>query len=216
MNVGKRMSAGLVVSGLLLVASLPSHAATFGVRVIDESGKPVSGASVCIGLQGNHKQFGALFTNDEGIATTDVPNVPLMVTVSKTRFTGMRVQEPARGFNLIKDMTLIEGIPGPRCRADSALASAGGTPIKISDIDITASSWSTFLSTQATGEPTHYRVAADRNFEGAGWQNYVERIQLPQQLADATEVFLQLRRYSGSERASLESRSDITSIVLAR
>jgi len=88
MNVGKRMSAGLVVSGLLLVASLPSHAATFGVRVIDESGKPVSGASVC-----------------------------------------MRVQEPARGFNLIKDMTLIEGIPGPRCRADSALASAGGKSV---------------------------------------------------------------------------------------
>ncbi len=216
MNIGKRLSAGLIVSSMLLVASLPAQAATFGVRVIDESGEPVVGASVCFGLHGNHKQFGAVFTDDEGIAKTDVPNLPLLVTVSKTRFTGMRVQEPARGFNLIKDVTLIEGIPGPRCRADSALADASGRPIMIRDIDVSESAWSTFLSTEVSGEPTHYRIAAERTFENATWQKYAERIQLPQQLADASEVFVQLRRYAGSANASLESRSDVTSVTLSR
>ena len=72
---------------LLGLSSLGSaHAAKFGVRVVDDLGKPVAGASVCIGLEGNYKQFGAMFTGADGNAIVEVPNVPLVVTVSKTRF----------------------------------------------------------------------------------------------------------------------------------
>lgn len=219
MTIGKSLHLRLALAGLFVAAAttaLPATATTFGVRVIDESGEPVSGASVCIGLEGNHKQFGAMFTGDDGIASTEVPNVPVLVTISKTRFSGLRVQEPARGFNLIKDMTLIEGVPGPRCRAESALADASGSPIQIRDIDVFTGDFSTRLRAAASGAPTHYRVAADREFSGASWQRYSSTIPLSQQLADAGEVYLQLRRYSASANASLESRSAIISITLTR
>ena len=211
------LALGVAGLGLLAAVSAPASAATFGIRVLDQAGDPVVGASVCFGLEGNHKQFGAVFTNDEGIATTSVPNVPLTVTVSKTRFSGLRVQEPARGFNLIKDMTLIEGAPGPRCRAESALAFGDGQAIRIRDVDVSQGQFSTILQAQVTGEPTHYRVAADRNFTGANWQDYSNSIPVPQQLADASELYIQMRRFSGSNsRAWLESRSDVTAITLSR
>lgn len=207
---------GLLCASLSTALFSTAGAATFGVRVLDESGKPVPGASVCFGLQGNHKQFGAVFTDGEGVASVSVPDVPLMVTVSKTRFSGLRVHEPARGFNLIKDVTLVEGVPGPRCRAESALAQSNGSPIHIRDIDVAEGVFSTILTANVSGEPTHYRVARDRDFTGASWQRYSSSIPLSDSLADASEIYLQMRRYAGSARASVESRSDITTITLAR
>ncbi len=215
-RIGRRLLAGMTAAGLMLGLAAPASAATFGVRVLDAEGVPVAGASVCFGLEGNHKQFAAMFTNDEGIATATVPNVPLVVTVSKTRFSGVRVQEPARGFNLIKDMTLVEGVPGPRCRADSALADAAGSMLRIRDVDVSDDGDVMTLRADATGEPTHYRVATDRDFTGANWQRYDAAIPVDSQLAAASELFLQLRRFAGDATASLEMRSDVSVIALTK
>lgn len=131
MQVGQRLASRLIpvalsaIAAVGLAASLSAEASQFGVRVVDDAGEPVSGASVCVGLPGNYKQFGALFTNANGMAMTDVPNVPLVVTISKTRFSGIRMREPARGFSLIREVRLSDGTPGPRCKAGSTIAEGG-------------------------------------------------------------------------------------------
>jgi hypothetical protein len=194
--------------------SLPVKATQFGVRVVNESGEPVPGASVCIGLPGNYKQFGALFTDIDGKAVVDVPNVPLVVTVSKTRFRGTRISEPARGFNLIKEVTLSEGVPGPHCKAGSSMA-ANPPSIVIADVDISSGGESTTLRPTVSGEPSHYRVGASSGFENVGWQRFEEAIALPSALTrQGGEVFLQMRRFEGTSKGWVEARSNVVTVQL--
>ena len=209
----KRTAAAL--AALVCAAPLaPLHAATFGVRVVDAAGQPVPGASVCVGLEGNYRQFGALFTDLDGQATVDVPNVPLVVTVSKTRFSGVRRNEPARGFDLIREVRLAEGVPGPRCKAGSTVAEPGHDPILIRDVDVVAGTGAPTVFARVTGAPTHYRIGSDRELADAAWRRFADAITVPGSLADEPSVFLQLRRYQGTPDAWLEARSAITEVEL--
>jgi len=167
----------LAVLAMTSVA-LPAHAAKFGIRVVDENDQAIVGAAVCIGLQGNYKQFAATFTDGQGKVMVDVPNVPLLVTVSKDRFTGMRTTEPARSFNLIKQVRLLEGVPGPRCRAGSSMAENTPTvpTIVVTDIAVYEKTGSTTLSPTVSGEPNQYRVSNNEEFEGAAWTKYDNQI----------------------------------------
>ena len=204
-------AAGLAVA----LGATPAAAATFGVRVVDATGEPVPGASVCVGLEGNYRQFGALFTDLDGRAVVDVPNVPLVVTVSKTRFSGVRLAEPARGFNLVKEVRLAEGVPGPRCKAGSAVAEPGHDAIEIRDLDVVADGRGVpLVSARVTGEPTHYRIGADRELVDAAWRRFSDAMAVPGALADEPSVFLQLRRYLGVPDAWLEARSAVTEVAL--
>lgn len=207
----------LAVSVMAVAASVtPAHAAKFGVRVVDDRGLPIAGAAVCVGLQGNYKQFGATFTDSEGRVMLDVPNVPLLVTVSKDRFTGLRSIEPARSFNLLKQVKLREGVPGPRCRAGSALAENMPSPpsIKVRDIAIMEGIYSTTLQPTVTGEPSHYRVSDNKEFEGARWQTFSSKIALASDLSELDKVYLQLRKRQGTSKAYLESHSDVLTVRL--
>lgn len=207
----------LVLSMAVLTLSafvLPAHAAKFGVRVVDDNGVPVAGASVCIGLQGNYKQFGATFTDAQGEVMVEVPNVPLLVTVSKDRFTGMRATEPARSFNLMKQVKLREGIPGPRCRAGSKIAEGPSAGIVVTDIAISAGENSTTISPTVDGDPSHYRVSADRDFNDAQWKTFSNQIALAGNLSDSQKVYLQLRKRTGSSKSYLEARSKILTVRL--
>jgi len=203
----------------LLAATSNAQAGKFGVHVIDEGGAPMAGVAVCIGMQGNYKQFGALFTDSDGNAVVDVPNVPLLVTVSQNRFTGVRMTEPARGFNLVKQIKLIEGVPGPRCRAGSALAQAdvANVPsIEIKDIDVNEGAGSTILTPNLIGEVSHYRISDNSNFDGANWQRFSSTISVGNALADEAAVFLQFRRFMGTSKAWLEARSNVVTVRLTR
>jgi len=192
-----------------------ASAASFGVRVVDPQGQPVSGASVCVGLAGNYSQFGAEFTGADGIVQIDVPNVPLVVTVSKTRFAGFRIQEPARGYNLVKQVTLVDGLPGPRCRAGSALAASPGIPsIVIENIDVNKGA-GLVLRPTVTGSPSEYRIASEDSFENANWKPYTESIRVASGLANESALFLQMRHYAGTSKGWLEARSDVISISIA-
>lgn len=205
----------LSISALGVLSLLTAQTATagkYGVKVVNESGQPVSGASVCVGLPGNYKQFGALFTDAEGNAVLEVPNVPFVVTVSKTRFSGIRINEPARGYNLVKQLTLSEGVPGPRCRAGSTLASNQSLIIK--NVVVTEGNDKTVLEPTVSGSPSHYRLSESRDFGDASWQPYSEAIALSSQFADKASVFLQLRRFEGSSKSWLEARSDVVTIYL--
>lgn len=193
-------------------ASMSANAATFGVRVVDDRGQPVAGAAVCVGLPGNYKQFGALLTDASGNAMLDVPNVPLVVTISKSRFSGMRVSEPARGFNLIKEMTLSEGTPGPRCNAGQVVADSSS--IQIGSVEVMESAYSTTLTPSVEGEATQYRVSRTPSFSGAKWQRFQTSIALNSSLSDEDEVYIQLRRYTGDGKAWIEARSAVVTVKL--
>ncbi len=209
----------LLLSAAILSLSALSTAATaakFGVHVVDENGAPVAGAAVCIGLQGNYKQFGAQFTDISGNVMVDVPNVPLLVTVSKDRFTGVRTSEPARGFNLLKQIRLMEGVPGPRCKAGSSLADSSPNPptINVSKIDVVDGAFGTTLKPIVSGEPSHYRVSADSTFNGAVWQNYSSQIALVGNLTEAAKIYVQMRKYEGSRTSWIEARSPVMTALL--
>ncbi len=211
---------GKLVMSVAVVAlsamAIPATAATFGVRVVDNNGAPVAGAAVCIGLQGNYKQFGATFTDSQGQVSVEVPNVPLLVTVSKDRFTGIRTTEPARSFNLLKQVKLLEGVPGPRCRAGSVLAESepGVPPITVSSIAVQAGPVSTTLAPDVTGEPSQYRVSTLKDFSDAKWKKFDNLIALNGALSDADKIYLQMRKRSGSSKAYLESVSDVLTVRL--
>ncbi len=212
---GKALGLSAIV---MLSAVMPAHAAKFGVRVVDDNGRPVAGASVCVGLQGNYKQFGATFTDSRGQVMVDVPNVPLLVTVSKDRFTGVRSTEPARAFNLIKEVKLREGVPGPRCRAGSVLAEhTPGIPnIVVTDIAISEGPFSTTLSPTVSGEPNQYRVSTSEAFADAKWIDFSTQIALAGDLSESNRVYLQMRKIRGNSKAYLESRSEVLTVRLAK
>ncbi|MFK8075305.1 MAG: hypothetical protein AB8B84_01870 [Granulosicoccus sp.] len=210
-----RSGRALVLGSLSLLASfvtMSANAATFGVKVVDDRGQPIAGAAVCIGLPGNYKQFGAKITDEGGVATVDVPNVPLVVTISKTRFSAMRVNEPARGFNLLKEMTLSEGNPGPRCNAGQTIAD--NLFIKIDSVEVTESAYSTTLTPSVDGDATQYRVSRTPSFTGAKWQRFQSSIALSASLSDEDEVYLQLRRYIGSSKSWVEASSAVVTVKL--
>lgn len=205
----------VVMPALMLggVLAAPVQAGQFGLRVLDTGGVPVEGASVCFGLPGNYRQFGVAFTDRDGMATMDVPNVPLIVTVSKTRFSGTRLSEPARGFNLVKDVVLQEGVPGPRCRAGSSIADAESS-IKVEHVDVIEANDAIRLSLDVSGNPSHYRVSGSDAFDDASWLAFDNRIELPRNLSGQGLIFLQMRRYEGNEQAWLEARSSVVQVLL--
>lgn len=219
-NSVTRINKSVIAVAALALSLLVSqaHAAKFGVRVVDENDQAIVGAAVCIGLQGNYKQFAAAFTDAQGKVMVDVPNVPLLVTVSKDRFTGMRITEPARSFNLLKQVRLLEGVPGPRCRAGSSMADIKPTvpTIVVTDLAINENTRSTTLSPKVSGEPNQYRISASKDFEGATWAEFDNQIALSGALLDNEKVFLQLRNISGSSKAWLEARSEVMTVRLAQ
>jgi len=220
-NPGRRIARiASALAGLCLsAAAASSHAGDFSVRVIDELGVPVAGASVCIGLVGNYTQFGTAFTDLDGnIPAVDVPNLPFVVTISKTRFAGMRVHEPARGFNISKQMTLTTGLPGPRCRADTTLADAPNAPrILVRAMDVRSTDGRTTLIPEVLGGPSEYRIGASEEFlASANWNSLGSQIALPLELAQNESVFLQLRRFEGSRNSWLEARSSVITVDLGQ
>ena len=204
------LKATVISAGLLLHFS--ANAAQFGVRVVDEAGLPVVGASVCFGLPGSYRQFGSDFTDADGQAIVDVPNIPFVVTVSKTRFSGVRLEEPGRGYNLVKQVTLVEGFPGPRCKAGSTMADNDLVTIK--SVDVAEIGSTVTLTPVATGEPTDYRLSLTPDFITGNWIKLNGSIRVPSTLAKNRIVYMQLRRYEAQENSWLEARSTSARVYL--
>ena len=202
---------------LLLLSTGSAHAVKFGVHVVSEAGEPVPGVAVCFGTHGNFKQYGAIFTTTSGDAIMDVPNVPLVVTISKNRFTGIRITEPSRRFNLVKQITLRDGVPGPRCRAGSSLAD--GSPdnrLEINDVLVEDGIYAVSLFPTVTGQPSHYRVSNTQSFNNSKWQKYSTTINLTGSLAEQEAVYLQLRRYKAESKGWFEARSNVVSVQIPK
>lgn len=220
----KILSRKLILLPLLTIvlglASANAHAAKFGVRVVGADGMPVPGAAVCIGTHGNYKQFGAFFTSSEGDVMIDVPPVPLVVTVSKNRFSGVRLDEPARRFNLVKTVKLHDGVPGPRCRAGSSLAdsdnSGGGVNgLQIGDVGIRDTAFNLALVPTISGNANSYRMSRTKSMDNAKWQSLSSRSIMIDPNMLGSMVYLQVRRYKQVNGATLEAHSNVVPVNLA-
>ncbi|MFK7892798.1 MAG: hypothetical protein AB8B63_18435 [Granulosicoccus sp.] len=213
---GLPVLAGCCILLLGLLFSPASKAGQFGVQVLDDRGRPVAGASVCLGLPGNYAQFAAMFTGSDGVASADVPNVPLIVTVSKTRFSAVRLSEPARRFNIFRKVILADGgTPGPRCRAGSTLADSDNSIVRVRNVAVhDSSSGRKVLTPDAVGKPTEYRVSGTERFTDIPWATLRGSITLPSRLVENQQVYLQLRRYQGSFLSWVEARSEPYTVYL--
>jgi len=200
------------LSLMALVASTPVSAAKYGVKVIDESGQALEGVAVCIGMHGNYGQFGSMVTDASGIAMLEVPNTPFVLTVSKKHIGSVRVNEPARGFNLVKEVTLGQGFTSAACNVEASKNSESS--IRISDIQVNDSAFATTLQPQVEGSPTEYRVSKTNTFAGAKWQRFDTTIPLSANLSEEDEVFVQMRRFMGDKKSWIEARSDVVNVKL--
>jgi len=207
-----RVTALSALSAVTLLATPSLHAAKFGVTLVDATGQPVSGAAVCIGLAGSYSQFGSAHTDENGFAILDVPTAPTVVTISKNNFNSIRVTEPARNFNLIKKIQLTPGSQNVRCEVDDFEASASS--VKIGNVLVSESAFSTVLRPNVSGEPTEYRVSRIPSFTASSWQRFESTIALSTRLSEEDEVFLQMRRFKGSGSSWIEARSEVVSVQL--
>jgi len=199
------------------------HAAKFGIKVLSESGQPMAGIAVCVGTHGNYKQFGAVFTSKTGDVMVDVPNVPLIVTISKNRFTAMRITEPARDFNLVKEIKLRDGVPGPRCRAGSTMvkSKAGYADhryaVRIDDVHVNDTIVKVTLETSVIGDPSHYRVSPSPDFSDTDWNIYtVGDISLDGTLSISDNLYVQMRKYKTLGGGWVEARSNVVNVDLPK
>ncbi len=208
---------GYAVTGLLLtVVASTAQAAKFGVRIVTPEGEPIAGAAVCIGTHGDYKKFGATFTSSDGRVLLDVPPVPLVVTVSKNRFAGLRISEPARHFNLVKVIELRDGLPGPRCKAGSSLADSGsgsGTSPSIKGVSVKDNAVRVQLVPKVAGGASHYRLSSKRNMEKMSWLNLPDAIPVDTNLLGKT-VYLQVARIARSGQSTIESHSNVYPVNL--
>ena len=199
--------------GLISVmVSTPATAVKFGVKIVNEAGQALEGTAVCIGMPGNYTQFGSLLTDKTGLAMVEVPKVPFVLTVSKSSMGAMRINEPARGFNLIKEVTLTKNAAGPKCNVEGLVKSESS--VRISDVQVSDSTFTTTLNPRVEGQPTEYRVSRTPTFTGAKWTRFETSIPLSASLSEEDEVYIQVRRYVGSRDAWVEARSDVVNVKL--
>jgi ribosomal protein L11 len=204
-----------ILAGLGVISAVTStsvSAAKFGVKIVNESGQAIEGAAVCIGMPGNYTQFGSLLTDESGLAMLEVPQVPFVLTVSKAQVGGFKKFEPARGFNLIKQLTLKEGTSGPKCTVVGSMKSQSS--VRITNVQVTDDTYTRTLKPHVVGKPTEYRVSRKSSFEGAKWKRFDSSIPLSANLSEKGEVYIQMRRYAGLNKSWIEALSDVVNVKL--
>ena len=210
------MSALYVVAALMCLLGTSAHAAKFGIRVVSPDGQPIAGAAVCIGTAGDYKKFAALFTSVDGDVQVDVPPVPLVVTVSKTRFAGTRLSEPARNYSLVKIVELQDGIPGPRCKAGSTYVDASeGNDLRIRDVAVRDNAVNVQLVPELNNSANHYRLASSNKLDNLGWRKLPSAIAVDQNLLGG-KVYLQVARIASVKGGRIEAHSNVMPVDLTK
>ena len=208
----------------VLVASGTANAAKIGVRVLDATtGLPVPHASVCLGTASNPTIYGTGVTSFSGVALYDnVPEKPILITVSKRNFRGIALQKFPKKDNVITDVLVTEGLSSKRCRALKMVdfapgISAGGDAEATWPMAITALSYFpsgddgfSFLA-YVKGKPTHYRVSTDPKFNDAEWKTYSDVFHFSPLDSDTGkgEIYFQLRKLIEVDGAEIEALSNV-------
>jgi hypothetical protein len=186
------------------------------VRVLAKStGKPLEGASVCLGTNADPVQLGARRTSADGKAAfRDVPGAPLSLIVSRSGYQSERRGVSAGPFDQDITMLLATGrSAGFSCEA-GAVVSARPAPAPGFRLDRGAPVTTDRRVTLdfASDGATQYRASESSDFAGAEWQPIegTPTFELSAGPGRKT-VYLQLRRYRETEGARLETRSDALS-----
>ncbi len=212
---------GAVAAGLMF--SSVANSAKLGVRVLDaNSGLPVANASVCLGTATEPAKYATGVTSYSGVALYDnLPDSPVLITVSKRNFRGIALQVPTNGDNVIKDVLVTEGLSSKKCRAlkmvDFKKGITAGGQADEWPLEITALSYFpsgddglSFLS-YSKGKPTHYRVSTNSEFVGAQWKNYSDVLHFSPLKDDLgkSELYFQLKKSVQVSGGSIEALSEV-------
>jgi len=208
---------GVLVSGT-------ANAAKIGVRVLDaNSGLPVPHASVCLGTANNPSIYGTGVTSFAGVALYDnVPEKPVLITVSKSNFRGIALQTFPRKNNVITDVLVTEGLSSKRCRALKMVdlkpgITKGDNTDATWPMSITALSYFpsgddgfSFLA-YVKGKPTHYRVSTDPDFSDAEWKTYSDVFHFSPLGSDRGkgQLYFQLRKLIDVAGGNIEAVSEV-------
>ncbi|MEM7206947.1 MAG: hypothetical protein AAF434_03905 [Pseudomonadota bacterium] len=218
----RSITLGVVALGL----SATVNSAQISVHVTDgQLGKSLSGAAVCLGTPANPVQFGGQLTQENGHAVfDDVPETPLVLTISRTDYTGYQRTHGAKQFDITLQVGLQSGGLGPLCELGelSNLPQMTDGAITVSALKLNGGARSTgsreiTINASTTGAPTHYRVAEHWSFDGAEW---LELSGTPKftlsRGAGSKAIYFQVRRLKSLAGGEVESLSGIaqTSIVL--
>lgn len=209
---------------LSVLVSGTANAAKIGVRVLDaNSGLPVPHASVCLGTASNPSLYGTGVTSFSGVALYDnVPEKPVLITVSKSNFRGIALQTFPRKDNVVTDVLVTEGLSSKRCRALKMVELKPGItkgddteatwPMEISALSYFPSGDDGFsFLAYVKGKPTHYRVSTDPEFNGAEWKTYSDVFHFSPLGSDRGkgQIYFQLRKLIDVDGGNIEAVSEV-------
>ena len=212
-----------LIASMLAISGV--NAAEIRVHVVDKQrGNSLAGASVCLGTPGNPVQFGGQVTPGSGYAVfQDVPQTPLVLTVSRPDYTGYQRTHSAKRFNITLRTPLSSGGLGPVCDLGDqpvSLSTLGEGALTVGMFRLENGASSTAkrlvsLNTRLSGNPTHYRVAEHWSFDGADWVEFEGQPEYElSEGAGQKKVYFQVRRLRGSEGAQVESVSGIAQATI--
>lgn len=220
----RNLASHAIAAALALCVAGTANAAKIGVRVLDATtGLPVPHASVCLGTASNPSIYGTGVTSVAGLALYDnVPEKPVLITVSKKNFRGIALQTFPKKDNVITDVLVTEGLSSKRCRAlkmvelEPGITHGGAEPTW--PMAITALSYFpsgddgfSFLA-YVKGKPTHYRVSTDPEFGDAEWKTYSDIFHFSPIGRDRGkgELYFQLRKLIDVNGGNIEAVSEVT------
>ena len=211
------MSIGLLVCQL-------GDAAEIRIHVTDRYlGHALAQASVCLGTPANPVQFGGQFTGENGyVVFEDVPDTPLILTVSRIEYAGYLRRHTAKRFDITLRIGLTAGGFGPVCDLGEVNISSAVTERSLTIPDFrlgkTASSGggrTVRLDAVTTGNPTHYRVAEHWDFKGVEWIEYTTQPSYTLSAgAGEKRVYFQVRRLKQIVGGKMESLSGIAGATI--
>lgn len=209
--------AGLLMASIFAHASPPDNA-WLEVHVKDRhSEKPLADAAVCLGTTGVSDQFGARRTDKNGIVRfDDVMRTSLQVTVSKSGFQSTRrLLEPLNASRVL-ELKIVTGGGGPECvapdKAATPEAASASLLIKSATVerDVQSVDNRVLVSVTANATANQVRISENADFSGANWVELTTPVAVA--LSDgrgAKYLFIQVRRHSGTEGASLNVVSPV-------
>ena len=211
----KRIST--LILSIMAWMAFAANAADLQVRVFERGGKvPLAGVSVCLGTQARLDQFGAARTDGEGyVLFSEVPQAQVVVTASRSGYKSEQELMVTSNANRLLVMSLPAGGGGPECTLGRQVAVLASSGLKVRQFRINAGASATdsrtiTLNHRLSGAATEYRASERRDMAGAEWQSYADAPEFT--LSEGTgvkRVYLQVRRHSTVNGASLESLSPV-------
>jgi len=187
------------------------------------SGLPVPNASVCLGTANNPTIYGTGVTSFAGLALYDnVPEKPILITVSKSNFRGIALQTFPKDDNVITDVLVTEGLSSKKCRAlkmvnlkpgiTRGAATDATWPMEITALSYFPSGDDGFSFLAYTkGQPTHYRVSTNPDFKDAEWKSFSDVFHFSPLGRDRgkDELYFQLRKLIEVDGGNIEAVSEV-------